>query len=225
MKLFGKKLKLAILDVDGTILDLLKNFEVNLVQAASLMRLPLKPFHDHMRDLRNGKTSLHVDFEKGVSSFWPHLSGEEIKNFESLFREAECSQPYPPIEGSIETLLRFKELGMSVAVCTSNTESVMLKRFEAAGISPALFDAMSVAGNGCPMKPNKGCLNIIFKSTGYAADQAFYVGDTEADFQTAKNNGVDFFAVLSGGVGCKVFERLGVESDRILNKLSDILTI
>ncbi len=222
MKLFGNSLKLVIFDVDGTILDLLKCFQKNLEFAALHMRLPLSPLRDHLEGLSQGKCTLHASFAIGVKTFWPSLTFHEILKFEDTFRQVEELNPYPPIPGAVETIEWLRSRGIYIALCTTNSIKGLHDRLRQANVSLALFDAISTAGNGYPHKPDPRTLIPIFDKIPVDLLQTVYVGDTDADLSTARNAGIEFLAVQSGGVTLQGFLRLGVLENRIVNNLNAI---
>ena len=221
MKLFKKIVKLLILDVDGVILDLVKYFKQNFSAAVIKCDLPLEPFTEYLELLWAGRTRGHSGLNHGIREFWPWITPEKAAKFRECFRNEEWINPYPPIEGSIETIHWFRERGIPVAVCTTNDRETLHHRFEAAKIDPSWFAAMSTWESGHP-KPDPRALDPIFSIVRVPPKHAVYIGDWYPDLEAARGAGVRFVAVLSGGIPKWAFLREGVPKHNILNQLSDL---
>ena len=72
-------------------------------------------------------------------------------------------------------------------------------------------------------KPNPEPLLLACQKLNIKPEEAVYVGDRIIDFETAKNAGMDFIGILSGGTSKEEFEKAGVK--KIIKSLSDLLSI
>lgn len=221
MKLFGQPLELLILDVDGTILDLLAYFWQHLEKAAVESGYELEPVKKYQENVRDGTSGHKASFMEMLHAFYPSRTSEENKMFFDKFRELEKANPYPPIEGSIETILWFRERGLPLALCTTNEKLALEHRLAFAGIDPNWFSAMSIWEDGF-RKPDPRALRSIFQNVPVKKERAVYVGDWFPDVELAERAGIEFIAVLSGGIPKEAFLKKGVPADHILGKLSEL---
>jgi len=221
MKLFGEPLELLILDVDGTILDLLAFFWQHLEEAAVKSGYELEPIKKYQEDVRNGTSGHKASFTEMLHAFYPNRAPEDNRVFFEKFRELEKANPYPPIDGSIEAILWFRERGLSLALCTTNEKPALDHRLASAGIDPTWFSAISDWENGF-RKPDPRALEPIFRNVPVSKGRAAYVGDWFPDVELAQRAGVKFIAVLSGGISKEAFLKKGVSTSHILKRLSEL---
>jgi HAD superfamily hydrolase (TIGR01549 family) len=72
-------------------------------------------------------------------------------------------------------------------------------------------------------KPDPEPLLLACKKLQIEPEEAVYVGDRIIDFETAKNAGMDFIGILSGGTSKEEFKKVGVK--KIINSLSELSNI
>jgi phosphoglycolate phosphatase-like HAD superfamily hydrolase len=221
MELFGRPLKLVILDVDGVILDLYACFRQNLERAASSLGLPHAPIAQYLSNVSLDRQRSGLTFHDGLRLMWPSLSDGQLQAYVQCFREVERLNPYPPIHGSLETIQWIRAHRLPLALCTTNEREVLRRRFATAGIALEWF-AYAVTGEAPYLKPDPRTFDALFAALGVPRDQAVYVGDWYPDWEAARGAGVPFLAVLSGGVTRDAFRREGVPEDHIIERLSDL---
>lgn len=221
MKLFGQALELLILDVDGTILDIMACFWQNLEKAAAGSGYELEPIKQYQEDVRDGTSGHKASFTEMLHSFYPSRTREENRIFFENFRGLEKINPYPPIEGSIETILWFRERGLPLALCTTNEKLALEYRLASVGIDPNWFSAMSIWEDDF-RKPDPRALEPIFRNVPVKKERAVYVGDWFPDLELAERAGIEFIAVLSGGIPKEAFLKKGVPADHVLVSLSEL---
>jgi phosphoglycolate phosphatase-like HAD superfamily hydrolase len=219
--LFGKLLKLVILDVDGVILDFFEKFRKNFTVAAQDCGLPVEPFLAYLARVNDGSGEAHASLGEGITAFWPKISKRRAKKFAKLFREEELQNPYPPVHGSVQMLHWLKDHGVLLALCTTNEKEVLEHRLRQVRVDPSWFAAIS-NGNSLHQKPDPRSVDLIFKKVPVPRSEAIYVGDWFPDMRAARGAWVRFFAVLSGGVPKHAFLREGVPESHILERLVDL---
>jgi phosphoglycolate phosphatase-like HAD superfamily hydrolase len=161
MPLFGHPLKLVILDVDGVILDLMAGFERHLEAAAAQLQLPTAPIRDYFAAVHSGARQSYTHLPEAIQTWWPMLTQQDARQFIECFRAIEHEHPYPPVEGSLETIHWFRRQQIPVALCTTNERSTLAHRLHAAGIEPRWFAAASPWESGHP-KPDPKALDLVF---------------------------------------------------------------
>lgn len=99
-------------------------------------------------------------------------------------------------DGIYELLHRLKSDGFKLAVLSNKPEN--MTKFIADNVFEGYFDIVIGQQDDTPMKPDPTVLNSIIKSFGFEKNEILYIGDSDADMQTAKNAGVDSCGVLWG---------------------------
>lgn len=228
MHILGLPIDLVILDVDGVILDILGGLERNLERTASHFKLILEPIAVNLKEISLGKLRIRGNAWDSTRQLWPHLTDNEITEFVHHFHEIERTCPYAVIEGSLNVISTLRAHGIPVALATNNPMRNLLWRLEAAGIDPSWFVAIATKDDTY-FKPHPKTFDTIFTraqaegARGVARERTLYVGDLQIDWDTARGAGVQFCAVLTGGVPREAFLDEGVHPAHIFNRLSDVL--
>lgn len=179
--------KLVIFDLDGTLLNTLADLAASTNQA-----LRLHGFAEHATDayklfVGNG---IHKLFERALPQ------GAKTEANVQRIREAflayydvhntDLSRPYPGIP---ELLERLQRDGIMLAVASNKYQRATAKLI--AHYFPNIrFAAVLGQREGVPSKPDPTVVHEILASTGVAADQTWYVGDSGVDMETARRSGV-----------------------------------
>ena len=224
MQLFGKPLELLILDVDGVILKIVSFLKRDLTAVAIKLGLPVELIEDHIALVESGKTRGKPSLEEGVKELWPTLSHEQAVEFAMEFREQRRNHPWPVIEGSREAIQWFRKQNIPIAICTTNDRKTLDNQLLAASIDPSWFVAFST-WESVYRKPHPKAFDHIFEATSVRRDHAVYVGDWYPDIVVARGGNVPFFAVLSGGIAHDFFVKEGVPENRIIGRLSDLMSL
>lgn len=223
MKLFGKPLGLVILDFDGVVLDLMASYWMLLRTTAEKLGLSTEPVEVYERKYRSGLArDSNPRFTTLVRELWPELVEEEALRYYWAFRTEEERVGYPPIPGSIETVLWLLRRQARVAICTMNDRRAIAWKLRCAGVDPTWPITVCTREDAGYEKPDPRILGPIFLETGVLRGSAVYVGDWYADIEVARGAGVEFIAVLSGGVPRHAFIREGVPDDHIIGSLADL---
>ena len=106
MELFGKPLKLLILDFDGVVLDLFASYTKVLAAVAEEMGLPREAIDRWYESHKDGTLRGNPRFKKSIKTdLWPHITDEDAEKFYWRFRELEEKIGYPEIPGSIGVMI------------------------------------------------------------------------------------------------------------------------
>jgi phosphoglycolate phosphatase-like HAD superfamily hydrolase len=224
MQLFGQPLKLVILDVDGVIVDLMVGFASHLEAAAQQLHLPPEPIRHYFAAVHRGARQSYTHLAEAIEAWWPGLSRRDRQQFVPCFRAIERQHPYPPVQGSLEAIQWFRRQQIPVALCTTNDRQALASRLRAVGVEPEWFAAASTWESGYP-KPDPRALDPIFAALPVPRKYAVYVGDWYPDVETARGGGVQFIAVLSGGIPRQAFLREGVPEDHVIERLQHLLSL
>lgn len=184
--------KLALFDLDGTILDTLEDLAGALNHTLSMYSYPLKTVSETRAMVGRGLRNLVRDATRSDDEA---LVGEMLSELVSYYSEhsAEKTVPYPGIPGMIEKL---RERGIRTAVLSNKRDAVT--GFLCSHYFPGLFDAAVGERSGVPIKPSPESALSLMQELGAAPGETVYIGDSEVDITTAGNAGVDCLIVTWG---------------------------
>ena len=183
----NKKLNAVIFDLDGTLLDTLKDIGEAMNRALRSLGYPTYPISAYRQFVGEGATVLA---EKVLPP--EERNEEKIQLLRSLFIEDYRSnwkvhtRPYPGIEDLLDALTR---LGIPMAVF-SNKPHYFTRACVETFLSAWEFELVLGEGEECPRKPDPSGALKIADSIGKAPDEIMFVGDTKIDMQTARNAGM-----------------------------------
>ncbi len=187
------KYRLAVFDLDGTILDTLEDLADSTNHALSVNGLPERSIDEVRRFVGNGIRNL---IERAV----PEGTGDELtdKVF-SEFREyyaIHCFDKTRPYEGILECMEKIRRDGMQVAVVSNKADFAVQELCER--FFPGLSDISVGEREGVRRKPYPDSVLHVLDSLGTKKEDAVYIGDSEVDVKTAENAGIDEIAVEWG---------------------------
>lgn len=214
--------KLVIFDLDGTLLDTIKDLGQAVNHALSLRSL--EPYEDaqYRMMVGHGVRKLCFDALSGRLGYMP--SDEETDACLNDFMEYYTShidiytRPYP---GVVELLGELASKGCILAVASNKFQSGAEKLVSE--FFPGI-DFVAVLGNSpdFPLKPDAAVVDFIRAKVGAGKSQTMFVGDSCTDILTARNGGVRSIAV---SWGFRPVEDL-VEADFVVDspeKISEII--
>ena len=187
------KYRLAVFDLDGTILDTLEDLTDSTNHALAVNGLPERSIDEVRRFVGNGIRNL---IERAV----PEGTGEELTDrVFSEFREyyaIHCFDKTKPYEGILECMKDIRRDGMQVAVVSNKADFAVQELCERffAGLS----DISVGEREGVRRKPCPDSVLHVLDSLGVKKEDAVYIGDSEVDIKTAENAGIDEIAVEWG---------------------------
>ncbi|MBQ9827745.1 MAG: HAD family hydrolase [Lachnospiraceae bacterium] len=123
---------------------------------------------------------------------------EVLRIFEiySPFYNAHNEDHTGPYPGVIELLARLKDAGITLAVVSNkpdvDTQKLINKMF------PGCFDLIGGQREGIRRKPFPDMTDHAIEELGVERSETVYIGDSEIDFQTAVNSGLDCISVTWG---------------------------
>lgn len=186
--------KLAIFDLDGTLIDSLPDIALNVNQ--TLTHFGEKPLslNKIKRLIGGGARNLIFD------AFGGNLTDSELEEKLEYYNSAYSKSTSPLTKlfnGVKETLFELKNRGYLIAVL-SNKPNRTVKPIKNGLLKDLPIDIVQGACEEYPLKPNpQGAINMC-KSLNIAPDNAYMIGDGETDVITAINAGMKGVAVLWG---------------------------
>ena len=185
--------KLLIFDLDGTLIDTLDDLKNSVNYALSLRNFPLKSREDIRKAIGNGVANLVARSIPDKEQNPEYL--DTLKDFRMHYSKNSCvfTKPY---DGVKEVLINLKLKGFILAVATNKLTDIARPMIE--GFYPKLFDFIQGDEPGMDRKPAPMMVESLCQKLNVNKKDAFYIGDTNVDMQTAVNSSVDYVLVTYG---------------------------
>lgn len=214
------KNRLAIFDLDGTLLDTIGD----LAEACNYM-LSLRELGSHTRE----------EYAKmvgnGILNLVKRALPEELRTDEYVmaaradfldFYTANIDRHTRPYDGIYEVLRTLQDEGWSLAVASNKFDEGTQKLVRS--IFPDIhFSAIYGNKEGFPLKPDAALLDLIIEECDADVATAWMIGDSGVDIQTAKNAEVRSIGCSWGFRPRTELEEFG--ADYIANTPAEILEI
>ncbi|HJD92032.1 HAD family hydrolase [Bacteroides coprosuis] len=177
-------IKLAIFDLDGTLLNTIADLAASTNHALTQLGHPTHETDKYNFMVGNGINKL---FERALPE--GQKTQENISKMRSLFiayyaeHLTDKSKPY---EGILHVLESLTEKGIALAVATNKYQAgseTLIKHF----FSHIPFKAVLGQREGIPTKPDPQVINEILQIVPVKNSEVLYIGDSDVDMQTAKN--------------------------------------
>jgi phosphoglycolate phosphatase len=190
-----QSIKLAIFDLDGTLLNTIYDLAHSTNYALKESGFPEHPIETYKFFVGNGINKL---FERALP--------ENEKTDANIARVRKAFLPYydkhnadytKPYKGIYDLLKTLQSKGVMLAVASnkyqSATETLISNLFP-----DITFAAVFGQREGVPVKPDPAIVHDILNITGVSPKEAVYIGDSGVDMQTAANSGVVSIGVTWG---------------------------
>lgn len=174
-----KKIKAVLFDLDGTLLNTLKDIQVAVNVALEQFGYPVKT-----------ETEVAKALGKGPLVLMKRLSGVESQKLVEVYKEyydehlSEYTSIYPGISELLDSLRkRDLKLGVLSNKHHSGIEKICDVYF------PGVFTFLLGTGAGFERKPDPAGLLYLIKKMDLSPEEVIYVGDSSVDLEVAKNAG------------------------------------
>ena len=197
----------AVFDMDGTILNTLEDL-------MDSTNFALKNNGLKERSLEEIRFFVGNGIQKLIERAVPQGTSKEV--FEKVFADfkshykihcADKTSYYDGIPSVIQTL---RKMGVKTAVVSNKADFAVQELVEV--YFKGLFDVALGEKTGVSKKPSPDMVNVALSVLGVEKEAAFYIGDSDVDFETAKNSSLDFIGVSWGFRGRKFLENLGAKN-------------
>ncbi|MGL4345409.1 MAG: HAD family hydrolase [Cellulosilyticaceae bacterium] len=186
--------KTIIFDLDGTLINSLKDLAVATNYSLGCMGLPPHPVETYKTFVGNGVMKL---IERALPL--EQRTPKEIHSTKNLFdtyysqHGIDYTKPYPEIS---ELLGAIKEMGLQIAVVTNKPHeyAVTLVR----SLLGEHVDYVMGQQENIPPKPDPKGVQEVLRYFACDTKECLYVGDSNVDIVTAQNAGVESVGVLWG---------------------------
>ena len=196
--------KAVIFDLDGTLLNTLEDLRDAVNYTMRSFGLPERSMEEIRLFVGNGLKALA---ERSVPENTPESEFEKIYAFFSDYYKDNMENRTRPYDGISEMLDNLKSAGVKTAIVTNKAD------FAAIPLCKRMFPQVeTVIGTSESVAP-KPSPQGVFRALGLLGckkDEAYYVGDSEVDAETAFNSGLELISVLWGFRTEKELEKIGV---------------
>jgi phosphoglycolate phosphatase len=180
--------RLAVLDLDGTLLDTLDDLAASVNAALQAVGRPPRPRHEIERFVGEGARRLleravapHGELaEAALAAWWRHY-------------DVHCLDRTRAFPGLPELLTRS---GRRLAVHTNKPGKAARRIFAGLGLLERF--AIVTGGDEAPRKPDPAGTLEIMRRLGARPEDTVFIGDSPTDVRTARNAGVTMVAVTWG---------------------------
>ena len=211
--------KLAIFDMDGTILDTLEDLQASLNFALEQNGLPQRTLEEVRRFVGDGIRKL---VERACPAGADETTRETVLQTMLGHYKQHGTEHTRPYEGIHELLENLRKCGIRTAVVSNKTDFAV-QDFSRVYF-PGLFDFVTGERAEVRKKPAPDMVNRALEALQIARDEAVYIGDSEVDFQTASNAQMACVLVAWGFRGRAFLETLG-PSCTVVDRPEEILAL
>ncbi|MCI5622449.1 MULTISPECIES: HAD family hydrolase [Anaerostipes] len=187
------KYKLAIFDMDGTILNTLEDLCDATNYALSQSDYPARTIDEVRRFVGNGIRKL---IERAVPTGTEEPEIEKVHEDFTKYYKVHCADKTKPYDGIMKLLEKLRAAGCQTAVVSNKADYAVQELCEQ--YFQGMFDAAAGEKEGIAKKPAPDSVNAVMKKLGTTKEHAVYIGDSEVDIETAKNAGLDCIVVEWG---------------------------
>lgn len=185
--------KLAIFDVDGTLLNTLDDLNDCMNIFLKRYLFPLISVDDTREYVGNG-AKVYVQKATGVCD--EKLLNDYTKEYAEVLNE--CGNKSTKVyDGLDKVLKKLKSDGVTLAIL-SNKPQAAVEKCREKYLQDYDFSCVLGEKEGLKRKPDAESVQLILNTLGFSRKDAVMIGDTEVDYQTAINGGIDCINVLWG---------------------------
>ncbi len=201
------KYKVAIFDMDGTILNTLDDLKDSTNYALKINNLPERTLEEVRFFVGNGIKKL---IERAVPQ---NTDCQTIEKVFADFKEhykIHCADKTSFYPGIPKTIKKIRSLGIKTAVVSNKADFGVQELVEI--YFKGLFDFALGETPEVQKKPAPDMVNKVLKILNEEKKDAVYIGDSDVDFDTAKNSALDFIGAAWGFRGKAFLENLGTKN-------------
>ena len=190
-----RKIKCAVFDLDGTLLNTAKTIQYYLNLTLSKYNLPTVSEADTKRMVGNGARVL-ITRAMGERANDTELYGKVYRDY----NEAYDADPYyltEPYDGVPEMLTALREQGIILAVLSNKPNTAVCLAVD--HFFENSFSVVRGAMDGNPLKPDPTSLFAMMSELNLSPCETAYIGDSEPDVLIAKNANVGLPIAVSWG--------------------------
>lgn len=213
-----KKKDTVIFDLDGTLLNTLEDLRDSVNVMMRQYGYPEHSLEQIRSFVGNGIGKL---IERSVPEGCENIRFEQILADFKNYYTGHCRIKTKPYDGVLDLMKTLSEQGFKLAIVSNKNDAAVKELNEiyfAAYTGTALGDC-----KGRKRKPAPDAVFAALDELGSEKDDAVYIGDSEVDYETAKNSGLDCVLVSWGFRDREVLERF--EGAVVVDTCGDILDL
>lgn len=182
--------RLAIFDLDGTLLNTLDDLHASVSHALAAFSMPPRTRDEVRRFVGNGIRKL---IERAVPAGTDAQTAEQVFSEFNRYYAVHCADNTRAYDGVDELLHSLCARGVKCAVVSNKADYAvqsLCERFFGDTVCLAVG-----AKDGIRKKPAPDSVLSVLDALKTARRDAVYIGDSDVDVETAKNAGIDCIAV------------------------------
>ena len=188
-------MKLAIFDLDGTLLDTIADLAAATNFALAHYGLPTHKEEEYKFFVGNGINKMlerALPEDKRNEEYITKLRSQFVPYYD--VHNSDLSRPYP---GMVELLKELQRNNIAIGVASNKYQEAAVKLV--LQFFPGIDFALILGQReGVPSKPDPTIAYEIIEHTGIAKEDTVYIGDSCVDMQTGKNAGITTVGVSWG---------------------------
>ena len=200
-------LKLAVFDLDGTLVNSIEDLADATNRALSENGYPVHPLENYNYYVGNGTKKL---IERALPEGTDIAEQERIHEIFSAYYRSGCLNKTKPYDGIVPMLEELKKAGIKCAVA-SNKPDAFSHSIVSALFRAEDFDFVRGKTDGTAAKPAPDIIFEILKTLDVSADEAVMIGDSDVDVLTAHNAGMKCIGCEWGFRGYEELKKAGAE--------------
>jgi phosphoglycolate phosphatase len=179
--------RLAVFDVDGTLIDSQHNIVASMLQACARNNVPA-PSGEAIRRIIG--LSLLEAVMRLLPEAEPDLIGRVVEDYKNGFAEMRLRPDHyePLFPGAMEALDALEREGWVLAVATGKSRRGLLAIIERHGFEGRFVSLQTADDN--PGKPHPAMLRRALAEAGARVEDTVMIGDTSYDMQMGRSAGV-----------------------------------
>ena len=210
--------KLAVFDMDGTILNTLEDLADSTNYALKANGLPERTIDEVRRFVGNG---IRLIIERAVPTDTDKELTDKVFDTFKEYYKTHCAVKTRPYDGIKDVLLELRKAGCLTAVVSNKADFAVQDLCK--DYFDNLFDFAIGEREGIKKKPAPDSVFEVLSKLNVEKDDAVYIGDSDVDFATSVNAGMDVIMVGWGFRDAEFLREKGVK--RIIKQPSEILDI
>ncbi|MDO9507804.1 MAG: HAD family hydrolase [Thermovirgaceae bacterium] len=202
----------VLFDFDMTLIDSSHGVTFCLNRVADLFGLPPVEREGVLK-------TIGYPMEEAMEMLWGFFDPPWIEHYRQNLVPLEHERLIP-LPGVVKTLRKLQEKGIAMAVVSNRRR--LLPAVSSAGLEGFFSYLVGMEDVDMP-KPHPEPIHLALKMLGEAPERAVFVGDSEVDARAAKNAGVRFIGLTTGGRSPSDLFSEGAHA--VVDDLSDILPL
>lgn len=185
--------KVAVFDMDGTILDTLEDLKDSVNYALAECGYPQRTYDEVRGFVGNGIRKL---IERAVPKGTESADIDRVHEVFTGYYKLHCADKTKAYDGIKPLIEKLRANGIKTAVVSNKADygvQELCKQY-----FDGLFDYAVGEREGIRRKPAPDSVNEALRALGMDKSEAVYIGDSDVDFETAVNAGLPCISVLWG---------------------------